>query len=84
MCVAVFTWDCDLSLLIPMSTTRDLEANRTEIDARLREAIDSWDPRRPRRWLAKHGGWRVKTHSFLTQRYCALRDEAQALLASIR
>ena len=50
----------------------DLDAESTDLDARLREAIDSWKPRRPRRWLAKYGGWRVEKRSLLTQR-CIVR-----------
>ncbi|TNH99135.1 hypothetical protein CF104_15455 [Aeromonas jandaei] len=65
-----------------MPAIKDLDAECTDLDVRLREAIDSWDPRRPRRWLAKYGGWRVEKRSLLTQRYCAIRDEAQALLRS--
>ena len=65
-----------------MPSIKDLDAKRSDLDVRLREAIDSWDPRRPRRWLAKYGGWRVEKRSLLTQRYCELRDEAQALLTN--
>ncbi|TNH98342.1 hypothetical protein CF104_16605 [Aeromonas jandaei] len=65
-----------------MPSIRYSEETDRDLDARLREAIDNWDPRRPRRWLAKYGGWRVEKRSVLTQRYCALRDEAQALLTS--
>lgn len=65
-----------------MPAIKDLDAERTDLDARLREAIDNWDPRRPRRWLVKYGGWRVERRCPLTQRYCAIRNEAQALLTS--
>jgi len=65
-----------------MPTIKDIDTVRADLDARLREAIDNWDPRRPRRWLTKYGGWRVEKRSLLTQRYCAIRDEAQALLTN--
>ena len=66
-----------------MPVIKDLDAERTDLDVRLREAIDSWDPRRPRCWLAKYGGWRVEKRSLFTTRYCAIRDEAQALLTRV-
>jgi hypothetical protein len=63
-----------------MPSIRDSENIYSDLDRRLREAIDNWDPQRPRRWMVKYGGWRIGKRSILTLRYCELRDTAQALL----
>lgn len=55
---------------------------QSDLEARLREAVDNWDPNRPRRWLAKYGGWRVEKRTELTVQYCELRDKANTLLSS--
>lgn len=64
-----------------MPNIKDLEENRIDMDVLLHKAIDNWNPQRPRRWLAKYGGWRVEKYSALAQKYCALRDEAQDILS---
>lgn len=64
-----------------MPSVNVLDADRDEMYKRLREAVDNWNPHRPRRWLAKYGGWRVEKRSALAQRYCALRNEAKIMLS---
>lgn len=58
----------------------DINVVQSDLEARLREAVDNWDPHRPRRWLAKYGGWRVERRTSLTKQYCELRDATRALL----
>lgn len=67
-----------------MPHTREAGVLCVDMDARLREAIDMWDSRTPRRWLAKHGGLLVEKRTVLTLQYCGLRDEARALVVRRR
>lgn len=39
----------------------------------LQEAINAWDPQKPRRWLARYGGINSKGIGALGRKYCQLR-----------
>ena len=51
------------------------------LDLQLKMALDSWDPAKPRRWLARYGGlpgWGIGT-GVVAKEYKALLVQAQAL-----
>lgn len=55
--------------------------DKSYLDMLLKQAIKGWDPAKPRRWLARHGGLHILGigNSDLAQRYSALQTQAVAL-----
>lgn len=48
------------------------------------EAIRNWDPKKPKRWLAKYGNLSGMLSGEGAQRYRVLKEEARALTARHR
>ena len=67
-----------------MSTIKNVEQARHDVDKLLREAIAHCCPDRPRRWLAKYGSGLAERHDPLAEHYRALRREAENLLTRTR
>lgn len=51
------------------------------LSQQMREAINNWDPQKPRRWLAKYGNLTGILSGERAQHYRALREEAKSLTA---
>lgn len=64
-----------------MPTIKDARERRSEHEHLLREAVNNWNPERPRRWLNKYGCWNADGQSVLAQQYRLLRSMAQKKLA---